>query len=535
LSDIPESLRSALADRYALERVIGRGGMATVYLAADLKHRRRVAVKVLRPDLAASIGTERFLKEIEIAASLTHPHIVALYDSGEASDFLYYVMPYIDGESLRTRLSRKKTLGVDSAIRITSDVADALSHAHRLAVYHRDIKPENILFAAGHALVADFGIAKAITTAADQSLTRTGIALGTPGYISPEQAAGLRDIDARTDVFGLGCVLYEMLIGETPGMWLTDDAVRLGRFVDASPEHRAALDSLSGSIEQVLVRALAMHPEKRYPTANEFAKALQEAPKRTKKYREREVREIIKRASELDLERPTEQGALSVGGLEQVAAEVGIPPARVQAAARDLSTPSGSSLAAPSQKSQWSWFLGRTAKIRIARVVEGEISDEEFPLLVDEIRTSLGIIGHVNAFGRSLTWSTAPQGQGGGRNIQIIITPRAGYTRIYLEEPLMEVAGGLFGGMFGGGGGATVGISLGVGIGDMHMPVLAATVAIVGAASWYLGARSIFVNVGNNRERALEGLADRLAEHVARTGRPARELDDGGAPPLLGR
>jgi serine/threonine protein kinase len=506
-----------------------------VYLAADLKHRRRVAVKVLRPDLAASIGTDRFLKEIEIAASLTHPHIVALYDSGEASDSLYYVMPYIDGESLRTRLTRKKTLGVDSAIRITSDVADALSYAHRSAVYHRDIKPENILFAAGHALVADFGIAKAITTAADASLTRTGIALGTPGYISPEQAAGLREVDARTDVFGLACVLYEMLIGETPGMWLTDDAVRLGRFIDASPEHRTALDALSGSIEQVLVKALAMHPEKRYATADDFAKALQEAPKRSKKYREQEVREIIKRASELELDHPTEQGVLSVGGMEQVAAEAGIPPARVQAAARDLSTPSGPSLPARPEKSQWAWFLGRSAKIRIERVVEGEVSEEEFPALVDEIRTSLGIIGSVNAFGRSLTWSTAPQSQGGGRKIQIIITPRAGYTRIYLEEPLQEEAGGLFGGMFGGGGGATVATSLAVGIESLHAPMLAAIVAVIGAGSWYLGARSIFVSLGNKRENALTELANRLAEYVAHAGRPARELDGGAEPPLLGR
>jgi serine/threonine protein kinase len=509
--------------------------MATVYAAADRKHRRRVAVKVLRPDLAASIGTERFLKEIEIAASLTHPHIVALYDSGEADGFLYYVMPYIDGESLRTRLNRKKTLDVETAIRITSDVADALSYAHRSAVYHRDIKPENILFAAGHALVADFGIAKAITTAADASLTRTGIALGTPGYISPEQAAGLRDVDARTDVFGLACVLYEMLIGETPGMWLTDEAVRLGRFLDASPEHRAALDKLSGSIEQVLVRALAMHPEKRYTTADDFTKALQEAPKRSKKYRDREVREIIKRASELELSRETEEGALSIGGMERVAAEAGIPPSRVQSAARDLTTPSGATPPAQTQTSPWSWFLGRRAKIRIERVVEGEVADDEYPVLVDEIRTTLGIIGMVSAFGRSLTWSTAPQGQGGGRSVQIIIAPRAGYTRIHIEESLTEAAGGLFGGMFGGGGAATLGITLGVGIGELNAPVIAVIAAAVGVSSWYAGARSIFVALGNKRERQLADLADRLAEHIARTGRPAREVEGGDSLPLLGR
>jgi len=247
------------------------------------------------------------------------------------------------------------------------------------------------------------------------------------------------------------------------------------------------------------------------------------------------VREILKRASELELEHPTEEGALSVGGMEQVAAEIGIPPVRVQQAAGDVVRPAGAPLISHSGKSSWSWFLGRSAKIRIERVVEGEVPEDEYPVLIDEIRTTIGMIGHVSAFGRSLTWSSATPGQGTGRSVQINIIPRAGCTRIYIEEGLSEVAGGLFGGMFGGGGGGTVGIALGVGIDQLHAPLLAAMAAIVGATSWYLGARSIFVSLGNKRERALEGLADRLAEHVARTGRPARELDGGGRTPLLGR
>jgi len=534
MTDVPESLRSALADRYALERVIGRGGMATVYLAADLRHHRQVAVKVLRPDLAASIGTDRFLKEIEIAAGLTHPHIVPLYDSGEAAGSLYYVMPFIDGESLRTRLNREQRVSVQTATRITVDVADALGYAHRVNVFHRDIKPENILFAQGHAVVADFGIAKAITTAADATLTRTGIALGTPGYISPEQAAGIREIDARTDVYGLACVLYEMLIGETPGLWLTDEAVRLGRFIDASPQHRERLDRLSGSVEQVLVKALAMHPDKRYSTAAEFAEALQLAPTRTKKYGEREVREIIRRASELELTRPTEEGALSEGALQQVAAEAGISPTRVRDAIHQVDRPSREP-APKVTKDHWSWLTGKPVKIRVERIVEGEVPAEEFPYLVDEIRTSLGTVGNVSALGRTLAWSVVPSGQGFGRQVEITVTPRHGITRVFMEERLGNEAGGLFGGLWGGGGGGGLVAGLAISLRELHSPSIAIASALFTVGGSYLLARAIYGGIYRRRSRELENLADRLADHIARTGRPARELDDGGAPPLLGR
>ncbi|MDH5550935.1 MAG: serine/threonine protein kinase, partial [Gemmatimonadota bacterium] len=195
MGEITTALRAALADRYDLVRMVGQGGMATVYLAQDLKHERDVALKVLRPDLAASIGTQRFLKEIAIAARLSHPHIVALHDSGESQGFLYYVMPYVDGESLRALLRRSAPLPLGVVLGITRQVADALGYAHRMGVLHRDIKPENILLAQGHAFVVDFGIAKAVSTAGGPPTTRTGFALGTPGYMSPEQAAGVRHID----------------------------------------------------------------------------------------------------------------------------------------------------------------------------------------------------------------------------------------------------------------------------------------------------------------------------------------------------
>ena len=261
--DIPTDLQAALDGRYELRRVLGRGGMATVYLAADRKHRREVALKVLLPGLAAFLGAERFLREIQTAARLTHPHILALHDSGEAGGFLYYVMPYIEGASLRQRLQDARRLSGEHALAIAAPVADALSYAHRMGVLHRDIKPENILFSQGHPIVADFGIAKAISTAGGANLTRTGFPLGTPGYMSPEQAAGLTDLDERTDVYSLAVVIYEMLVGEPPGRWPTEDAVRTGRFLEATASHRLRLTEAGSRLEGALVHALAIRLDQR--------------------------------------------------------------------------------------------------------------------------------------------------------------------------------------------------------------------------------------------------------------------------------
>jgi serine/threonine protein kinase len=238
VTDASDRLASALADRYTIERAIGSGGMATVYLAEDRRYGRKVAVKVLKPDLAAAVGPERFLREIRITAQLNHPHILPLLDSGEADGFLYYVMPYVTGGSLRGHLGRDRTVERQLVLQVTAQVAAALDHAHRHGIVHRDIKPENILFSEGLAIVADFGIAKVVAGVSDGGLTRSGFPLGTPGYMSPEQAAGLTSLDPRTDVFGLACVVYEMLVGETPGLWPSDEALRMGRLLDAAPEHR---------------------------------------------------------------------------------------------------------------------------------------------------------------------------------------------------------------------------------------------------------------------------------------------------------
>src|SRR5512141_779289 len=268
-----DRLRAALAERYRIEREIGRGGMATVYLAEDLKHHREVAIKVLDPELAAGLGHTRFLREIEIAAGLSHPHILPLYDSGESGGFLYYVMPFVEGESLRTRLDREKQLSIPDAFAIGRAVASALSHAHSLGIVHRDIKPENILFAAGQAVVTDFGIARAVGVAGGEQLTRTGMAIGTPAYMSPEQSAGERDLDARSDVYALGCVLYEMLAGQAPFTGPTAQAVLARHAVDPVPPLRTVRQAIPPSLEAVVLRALAKTPADRFRTADEMADA----------------------------------------------------------------------------------------------------------------------------------------------------------------------------------------------------------------------------------------------------------------------
>jgi serine/threonine-protein kinase len=274
MPDLLDRLKTALADRYAIERELGRGGTATVYLAEDLKHHRPVALKVLKPELAAALGPDRFLREIELSARLTHPHILPLHDSGNADGLLYYVMPYVEGESLRERLTRERQLPVDAALQIGREVADALGYAHAHGVIHRDIKPENILLESGHAVVADFGIARAIDQAGGAGLTATGIAVGTPAYMSPEQAAGSRDLDGRSDLYGLGCVLYEMLAGQPPFTGPTAESLahqHLSLHPRPVTELRPAVPAVVGA---ALQRALAKAPADRFASAAEFCVAL---------------------------------------------------------------------------------------------------------------------------------------------------------------------------------------------------------------------------------------------------------------------
>ncbi len=278
MAELLAGLQAAVADRYVLERELGRGGMALVFLARDLKHDRPVALKVLRPDLAAALGVERFLREIQIAARLAHPHILPLHDSGEAKGFIYYVMPYVEGESLRARLNRERQLPLDEALRIAREVADALSYAHSHDVVHRDVKPENILLSGGHALVADFGIARAITAAGKQRVTESGIAVGTPAYMSPEQAGADPQLDGRSDIYSLACVVYEMLGGEPPFTGPSAQAILARKTMDPVPPLRTLRDTVPEPVEQAITTALAKVPADRFSTAWQFAEALAPSP-----------------------------------------------------------------------------------------------------------------------------------------------------------------------------------------------------------------------------------------------------------------
>jgi serine/threonine-protein kinase len=270
--DLP--LGRALADRYRLERELGAGGMATVYLAEDLKHHRKVAIKVMRPEVAATIGAERFLKEIETTAGLRHPHILPLYDSGEAGGALFYVMPFVEGESLRDRLTRERVLPIEEALAVAREVADALGYAHSRGIVHRDIKPENILLEGGHAVVADFGIARAVSAAGGERLTQTGLTVGTPLYMSPEQAAGSPEIDGRSDLYSLACVVYEMLGGEPPFTGPNAAAVTRQHLVTEPAPITNKRPGVPAAVSGALARALAKDPADRFSPAAQFAQAL---------------------------------------------------------------------------------------------------------------------------------------------------------------------------------------------------------------------------------------------------------------------
>ena len=274
MSDALERLGAALAEHYAIERQIGAGGMATVYLARDLKHDRAVALKVLRPELAAVLGIERFLSEIRVTAHLQHPHILPLFDSGQAGGLIYYVMPHVEGESLRHRLDREKQLPIEEAVRLASGIASALDYAHRHGVIHRDIKPENILFQDGQAVVADFGIALALSAAAGSRLTETGLSLGTPQYMSPEQATGDRLIDSRSDIYSLASVLYELLAGEPPHTGPTVQSVIAKVLTDRPRPLRQLRESVPPHVEAAVLKALAKVPADRFQTAAQFVDAL---------------------------------------------------------------------------------------------------------------------------------------------------------------------------------------------------------------------------------------------------------------------
>jgi serine/threonine protein kinase len=508
MPDLPTAFTDAIRDRYEVEREIGAGGMATVHLARDVRHNRYVAVKVLKPELAASLGVVRFLKEIEIAARLTHPHIIPLHDSGEDAGFLYYVMPFIDGESLRTRLNRETRIDTAAALGIVTDVGDALSYAHGQGILHRDIKPENILFSAGHSMVADFGIARAVSTAGGANITRTGLALGTPGYMSPEQAAGDRDLDARTDVYSLGCVLYEMLVGEPPGMWQTDESLKLGKFTDLPERHQARLRETGRPIERALVRALALRTRDRFEGVDAFLLALHSEEGAVRRYSDSEVEEIVRQAADEQLAHPTPEEGMSLSTVQQIADDVGISPERVERAARKLQ--SRKPAQPPAESGAGAFWLGGPTVITWERVVDGEVTEAVYDDIIDEIQATLSTEGQVDTLGRSLTWRTVKPVLGKRRAVQVRVTSRGGQTRIHILERLGELAWTTFSTVWGlGAGGIAVVLSLGG-------PELGWAAAGLLAAGWtggmYALSRKIFRYISRQKRTDLEELSDRIAE-----------------------
>src|SRR5512134_1285113 len=274
MPEVIARLNHAFAGRYQLERELGRGGMATVYLAQDLKHQRQVALKVLKPELAAVLGADRFVQEITTTAALQHPHILPLFDSGSAGGFLYYVMPYVEGETLRSKLSRETQLGIEEAVRIACEVADALDYAHRHGVIHRDIKPENILLHDGRPMVADFGIALALSAAAGGRMTETGMSLGTPHYMSPEQATAEKLITARSDIYSLGSVLYEMLTGNPPHVGASAQQIIMKIVTEEAAPVTKLRKAVPGNVAAAVAQALEKLPADRFASAADFGAAL---------------------------------------------------------------------------------------------------------------------------------------------------------------------------------------------------------------------------------------------------------------------
>ncbi len=508
MTSLPDS---NFAGRYAILRELGQGGMATVYLATDEKHHRQVALKVLRPDLAAAVGAERFLREIEITAGLNHPHILPLLDSGTANGAFFYVMPYVAGGSLRRLLALEATVPLEAVLRIVREVAACLDYAHARGVIHRDVKPENILFNEGLAVVSDFGIARAVSDAQRDGVTRTGLAVGTPGYMSPEQALGTGEVDARSDVYALGSVTFELLVGGTPASWPGPEDVRLGRFADLPAEQRRTLDGYPGRVEQVLTRALALRPGDRYPRAGEFARALESASERNPSFTEEQVRALLDRAAEIqavESERGT-PGALTIGGVEQVAAQVGIPPEHVRKAALELQPSPAAQV--PRVGGEWRQQKGpKSDRLVFEEEVNAPVPESAFPLMVAEIQRHLDLVGHASVIGGTLTWSPAAQSED-TRKIVISVTPRGGQTVVRIQETI-EVLGikkGIFplGGLIGVAFGAA--IAGGLGMGEPAGPIFALLFGAGGIFSAYKTTISILS--GDNAPQ-LQALARAIAE-----------------------
>ncbi len=415
MSDL-ERLTASLAEHYRIERELGSGGMATVYLGEDLRHQRRVAVKVLRPDLSAIVGADRFLNEIRVTANLQHPHILPLYDSGSADGLLFYVMPYVQGESLRDRLSREKQLPIDEAVRLAKEVASALDYAHRQGVIHRDIKPENIMLQDGTALVTDFGIALAVSQAGGKRMTETGLSLGTPYYMSPEQATGDRQIDARSDIYALGAVLYEMLSGDPPHTGSTSQAIIAAVVTEEPRDIATRRPRLAPHIAEAVHRALEKLPADRFASAAEFAKALDGGAVTTGRFAAAPSARRARR-------RPWLAPAALVAGvaLGVLGARALLRPAPLRETRTRLTFTGDASAPAATADGHWlAYIRGQCRVSGGGQACNGDVVVQELPRGVPSVAVS-GAIG-ING----LTWSPD------GANLALAMRPAGGQAGLYV-------------------------------------------------------------------------------------------------------
>jgi len=539
---------AALAGQYELEREIGRGGMGVVYLARDARLERQVAIKTLPVHLAGDpVVRERFLREARTAARLSHPNIVPIHRADEIAGHVFFVMGFVDGESLAQRIRRLGRISPREAVRVISDVAAALGYAHAHGVIHRDVKAENILLDAktGRAMVTDFGIARLAEAA---PLTATGQLLGTVYYVSPEQVSGER-VDTRTDIYSLGVVGFLSLSGRFPFEAELASAVLLAHVTKSAPHMHTVADDVPRPLADIIDRCLAKDPAARFQNCAELCDALElvhlgddrqpDAPRAaTRLVSDTEAQEIWQRAADLqamtgvtprpavvteprDASRDAEvTRGFRMTQIRDAAIEAGIPAKYVEQvfAERGLSATSGRAdvveRAVPPNG-----FLGSPTRMEFEVVVDGEMPTSDYDLMLDVIRRHIADVGTLGSVGRSFTWQTTAR-----RNVQVSIVPRNGKTTIRVTENLRNLAGGLFGGIMGGYGGGSSGMWVGIGVG-MHNPALGAGLWLANIGLAYTIARASFRKVGNRRGITLRALAEDLASE-------ARAAIDGAQPKL---
>jgi serine/threonine-protein kinase len=535
-------LAAALAGQYDIERELGRGGMGVVYLAQDVKLDRKVALKVLPPLLADSAQVrERFLREARTSARLTHPNIVAIYGAGEVNSLVYFVMSYVEGESLAERLRRNGVLDPANAVPIIRDVALALAYAHERGVVHRDIKPENILLDAhsGRAMVTDFGIARVAEAA---PLTMTGQVLGSVHYMSPEQVSGDK-VDGRSDLYSLGVVAFQALSGRLPFDNETASAVIVSHVTKAPPPLLSLAPQVPGALAAVVDRCLSKSPGDRYDTGDALARALDEAWEKRSKgaspraplLTEKQAQAVWERAANLQAATASHPappvGALPVSpvppsltsgiAMERVresAVEAGISREHVERAAAELglvrgARPRADVPAAPVQRRPILTPLF-AAPFRLYEEAEtdGEFSTDDYDIIVDIIRRTLGDEGNVGTFGKTLTWTSRSQAKK-GRNVFVTIIPRGGRTKIRIEERLGSLAGGLYGGIVGGTSSLAV-LAFTTAMNATHSPIAGAAAATAALLSTFSISRGILGSVKGGRAKQLAALRDELEAEV---------------------